>query len=119
MKLTGRAFVDVAGVGRIRTKQGGATVDFGGFNCEGQAGDAGVNGFKESVAIPSIQMTIDDSADLDKLAINRLRNVEVTFEADSGQVHMLQQAWTQNPITLTSAGDLTWNMQGMRWDQVR
>ncbi len=100
-KLTGRAFIDVPGFGRLRSKSG-AKINTGGHKRETKNGDVGVEGFTEEVVAPFIECTILHNADLKINDLNAVNAENITFETDTGSVWVLMEAWLEEPTELAS-----------------
>jgi Phage tail tube protein len=118
MKLTGRAFIDASGMGRLRSESG-AELNFGGYPREGVQSDIGPVGYQEGdFAYPMISGTILHAADTDVDALNNATNITVTFTTDTGKSWVLQNAWRKDVLALDSKGKLKFVLEGMRVDKV-
>lgn len=118
-KLTGKAFTDVPGMGRLRTKHQSAKLSFGGRPREGQSSDVGAAGYQEGeFQYPYVETTLMHGADIDIEVLRNADNLTVTHTTDTGVVHVLQQAWVKDILELNGNGELPVKFEGMRVDKV-
>ncbi|MBD3612429.1 MAG: phage tail tube protein [Hydrogenovibrio crunogenus] len=98
--VTSRGFIDVPGLGRLPTKDGGK-VKMGNPERKPVMGDAGALGFtEEHTEAPMISVTVVDVNDLDKQAIAKITNETVTLTTNNGQAFSLKDAWCSNSLEL-------------------
>ena len=117
MQLTGKVFIDVPGFGRLRSKPG-ATLDIGGNKREAQMWDGGVAGFTETPVQPSIECEVLHDASISLAQLAQIKNVQVSFQTDTGSGWVLQNAWLADPPTL-SGGTIKLKFEGLRADEVK
>lgn len=118
MKLTGKAFIDASGMGRLRTEPG-AMLNFGGHTRDGVASDLGAVGFQEGdFQYPFVECTQIHGADIDIEKLRTATDLTVTFLTDTGKTYVLQQAWVKDILSLDSKGKLPTKFEGMRVDPV-
>ncbi len=96
--LTGRAFI-TAGGKRLASKPG-AKMNMGNLERKGEAGDAGVLGYTEAVAIPSVECTIAHSAQTSLQEYANMVDVTVSFDTDTGKSYVFRNAWQASVIEL-------------------
>lgn len=111
-QLTGKAYIDVPGFGRLRSKAG-AKLNTGGFTRETKTSDSGVEGFTEEIAEPSIECTIIHEPTLSITDLNNIRNANITFQTDTGSSWVLMEAWLVDPTEL-STGEVPVKFAGKR-----
>lgn len=98
--VTSRGFIDVPGLGRLPTKDGGK-VKLGNPERKPVMGDPGALGFTEEFTeAPMISVTVVDVNDLDKQAIAKITNETVTLTTNNGQAFSLKDAWCSNSLEL-------------------
>lgn len=114
-KVTGRVFISINGA-RIRSKEG-AKLNLGGAEREAVVGDDSIHGFTEKLTPPSIECTMSHMADTDLKAISDLTDASVQFEADTGRVYVLRNAWSAKPPEL-SKGEVGLLFQGLSCEEV-
>ena len=100
-QLTGKAYIDVPGFGRLRSKSG-AKLNTGGFSRGAKLSDNGVEGFTEEVVAPYIECTIIHDGSLSITDLNNIRDANVTFQTDTGSAWVLTEAWIEGPTELSS-----------------
>ena len=98
-QVTGRVFIALNGQ-RIRSKEG-ATLDTGGFKRDAQMSDAGVDGFSEAVAVPSVECKINDTAEVKLDDLKNFKDGTLVFETDTGKTYTLNNAWIAEPPKMT------------------
>ncbi len=116
-KVTGRAYIDVPGFGRLSTEEG-SELNTGGFEREDVVSDIEVEGYTEKPAVPMITCSIIHRQGLDILALNKLTDINVPFETDSGSAYILRGAWTSKPCTLNK-GRVSLELHGKGCDAVK
>lgn len=107
-QVTGRVYVSMNGM-RIRSKEG-ATLDTGGPRREAAMSDAGVDGYTESTQPPSVDCTINHTADTSLTDLHSFKDGTLTFETDTGRIFTLIGAWSAEPPKLTK-GEVTLKFQ--------
>lgn len=115
-QLTSRTFVDIAGLGRLRTKPG-AKFNKGGVTRKAVVGDESIHGFQEELVPPSYEGVISHTKDLDTDTLTGLTNATITITTDSGNVWVIQEAWCENPMELAD-GSISVRFVGKRADKV-
>lgn len=98
-QVTGRVYISLSGIGRIRSKEG-AKLNTGGIEREAAISDAGVDGFSEKVVAPSVDCTIHHTADIRLSQLQAFADGTLTFETDTGRVFTLRNAWCAKPPEL-------------------
>lgn len=99
MQVLGRAYIKAGGE-LLRTETG-AKIDLGGVTRTPVTGPAGVHGFAEKVkeAMLECEVVLAKGDSLDKF--RQMTDVTVTFEADTGQVYVIRNAWCMEPPVVT------------------
>lgn len=99
MKVLGKATVKVNG--DVLLIDNGAKLNKGGVTRKTVKGTT-VHGYAEEAMEASVEVSASMHAktDLDKIA--GMSDVSVTFEADTGQVYILNNAWLENPPEVTA-----------------
>ena len=97
-QVTGRIFISLNGK-RIRSKDG-ASLDTGGVTRDAALSDAGVDGFTEAVAAPSVTCEVNHTADISVDDFKNFKDGTLTFETDTGKVFTLTNAWCSKPPKL-------------------
>jgi len=101
-KITSRAVINAGSLGRLPIKEG-AEIGFGNLKREAVMGDDGPLGYSESYEeAPSIKCTIIHAKDTDEEAIKAFVDETITIETNSGKAYTLKEAWTVDPITLST-----------------
>lgn len=108
-QVTGRIFISIKGQ-RIRSKEG-ASLDIGGVKREAALSDAGVDGFTEAVAAPTVSCEVNHTADTSIDDFRNFKDGTLLFETDTGKVYTVSNAWCSNPPKL-SKGSLTLEFSG-------
>jgi len=105
--------------GEILLTEKGAKLNLGGVKRDPVTGDV-VHGFVESVEPPGIDVNISVTKDTDLDKIKNVTNATVTFEADTGQVWVLKEAWSSVPLEITGgdSGKVPVKFHGMRCDKL-
>lgn len=114
--LTGRAFIDVPGFGRLSTNPG-ASLNIGGVNRGEVVSDQQVEGYRETLVAPEISFTINHKQGFSLKQLGELKNVNVTFQTDSGTTWVLREAWVMDPPSM-SGGEVQVTMKGKSADEV-
>lgn len=109
-QLTGRAYVSANGV-RFKTKNG-STLNFGGPTRTTQTGDTGVLGYTETITAPSVSCSIAHDANTSLTDLRDMKDVSITFEADTGKIYTISPAWLTNPPTVSN-GEVQLVFEGM------
>lgn len=109
-QVTGRVFITVNG-SRLASHPG-AKLNLGGVSRTGVAGDTGVHGYSEKTEIPFIECTISHKADTDLVALAAWANETAVFQTDTGQTHLLRNAWQAKPPEL-SKGEIALRLEGI------
>ncbi|KIO49595.1 phage tail tube protein [Nitrosospira sp. NpAV] len=109
-QVTGRVFVSVNGK-RLASKEG-AKLGFGGIEREAVLGDSGVLGYSEKTAVPYVECTIAHKGDTSLKELQDTTDASVTFEADTGKVYMLRNAWSAKAIELDK-GEVALRFEGI------
>lgn len=118
MQITGKFFIDVPGIGRLRT-QPGAKLMFGGSERTGVTSDIGPVGFQEGDFVyPSLECNVIHGADTKVNDFRNIKNATISIETDTGKRYSLQQAWNTNAVDLDSKGVMAVKFQGIRVDEV-
>lgn len=107
-QVTGRVFIALNGQ-RIRSKEG-ASLDTGGVKRDAAISDAGVDGFSESVTAPTVDCTINHTAETSLTELHAFRDGTLTFETDTGRVYTLVNAWSSMPPKVNK-GEVTLQFQ--------
>lgn len=116
-KITGSCTVRADGQEIL--KEVGGTFNPGGKEREAQMGPRGVNGYKENPMAPSLEITAHHDADTDLVALGRITDATVIFEADTGQTYMLRKAFVTEPPSLdAAAGTFGLNFSALRVERI-
>ncbi|ATG74327.1 phage tail protein [Zobellella denitrificans] len=107
MKYQGRAFIRANG--REWPTLEGSTLNPGGVNRNVVKG-ARVLGYQEEPVEATLECKLAYGQELNLLELRDLVDATVEFEADTGQVFMLANAWTTEPPTLTDKGEVDMKM---------
>lgn len=114
-KVTGRVFISINGA-RMRSKEG-AKLNLGGAERDAVVGDDSIHGFTEKLIAPSIEFTTSHMADTDLKALAALTDASVQFEADTGRVYVLRNAWCAKSIEM-SKGEVSLVFNGLSCEEV-
>lgn len=114
-KVTGRVFISVNGE-RMRSKEG-AKLMLGGAEREAVVGDDSIHGFTEKLTAPGIEFTMSHMADTNLKALSDLTDASVQFEADTGKVYVLRNAWCAKSIEM-SKGEVSLVFNGLSCEEV-
>ena len=108
-QITGRVYITINGT-RLRSKEG-ASLNMGGAEREAVTSDAGVDGYSERIAVPSVDFAINHSADTRLADLQAITGATLIFETDTGRIFTLQNAWCARPPTLVK-GDVSLQFMG-------
>lgn len=101
-QLLGRAYIKVDGA-LLRTNTG-AKIDLGGTMRSAVVGNA-VHGYAESIKQSSLECEISLAAGDSLESYRNVKDATITFEADTGQVYVIRNAWlTEPPVVNDSEG---------------
>lgn len=116
-QVLGRATVKSNGKALLTDK--GAKLNLGGVTRKEIVGES-VHGFAEEATAPFIDCVISVSKDTDLDEIKNITNATVTYEADTGQVWVMKEAWSSVPpeITAGDGGKVPVKFFGMRCDKL-
>lgn len=98
-RVMGRA--QIKANGKIFDSHPGATLDPGGVSRESVVGANAVHGFKETVKQSKVELEISVKAGTSLAEINRMDDITLTFEVDTGQTWVISNGWVTEPATLT------------------
>src|SRR6266508_586493 len=98
-QLIGRAYIKYNGKTLLTEK--GAKLNLGGVERKPIVGTE-VQGYAEEAKEPFIDCQINVSKDTDLDEINNITDATVTFEADTGQMWVLKNAWSSVPPEITA-----------------
>jgi hypothetical protein len=98
-QVLGRATVKFNG--RVMLTDKGAKLNLGGVNRKEVVGDQ-VHGYAEEAVAPFIDSVISITKDTSLEDIQAVTNGTVTYEADTGQVWVLKNAWSSVPPEITA-----------------
>lgn len=85
----------------------------------GVTGLSGIGGYKESPAIPSIEIQVFDVPEISLTALKNVKNSTVTAEVSNGKVYVLSNAWSCPPFDLDGAeGQVTIKFEGMSCNEL-
>lgn len=101
MKIFGIAKIKANG--KLFPSLPGASLQVGGKTRTTSAGYE-VYGFSEQVTAATVQCTLAARNDLSIREINDMTDVQIRFECDSGQVYVVESAWSAAPPTITDNG---------------
>lgn len=96
-QITGRAKITIDGT--VITSENGAKLNPGGVNRKPER-HGGVTFFAEEEVPPSVECTVNHTADVDILKLSAIKNATVTFEADTGQKWLMNGACAESPVDL-------------------
>ncbi len=114
-QVTGRAFIKVNGTD-MRSKEG-ATLNPGGVSREAAMSDRGVDGYSESPVAPTIQCSINHTADISLTDLGQITDASIVFETDTGKTYLLRNAWIDGPAELNGS-EVSLNFTGMTCEEV-
>jgi hypothetical protein len=117
MQVLGRATIKYNGNTLLTDK--GAKLNMGGVERKAVEGDT-VHGYAEEVKAPFIDCNISLRRGASLQAIVDITDATVTFEADTGQVYTLTNAWSSVPpeITAGDGGKVPVKFYGMKCDEI-
>ena len=97
----------------------GAKINLGGVERKPVVGDQ-VHGYAEDMTAPFIDCVISVTKDTDLEEVKNITDATVTFEADSGQMWVLKNAWSSVPVEVTAGegGKVPVKFYGMRCDKM-
>lgn len=85
----------------------------------GVTGLDGIHGYKESAAIPSIEVEITKTPDLRLSVLKNVTNSTVTAECADGTVYVLSNSWTCPPFDLDGGeGKATIKFEGLSCNEI-
>lgn len=99
-QLTGRVFITCKGE-RLRSEKGASLKNFGGVERKGQTADTGVSGYIEETVIPTVECSLQHSADLSLKDLLAITDETISFDTDSGRSFVLTGAWCTGALELT------------------
>lgn len=102
-QIIGQARVKADG-DTLQTKPG-ASLELGGPVRTAQRGDYEAGGFSEETAESKLSCTLLVKRGTSLTDLRRIDNATVTFEADTGQVYIIRNAYVADGITLTAGGE--------------
>lgn len=114
-KVTGRVFISINGE-RMRSKEGSKLM-LGGAEREAVVGDDSIHGFTEKNTVPGIEFTMSHMTDTDLKKLADLTDASVQFEADTGRVYVLRNAWCAKSIEM-SKGEVSLVFNGLSCEEV-
>ncbi|MDX9860884.1 MAG: phage tail tube protein [Rhodospirillales bacterium] len=97
-QVLGRAYVKVNG-SLLKTHKG-AKLDPGGVTRAPVVGNT-VHGFAEEAKEPTLECEISVDGNFKLADLKDITDATVTFEADTGQVYVLRNAWIVDPPVMT------------------
>lgn len=97
-QVLGRAFIKVNGT-MLKTHKG-AKLDTGGVTRNPVTGTT-VHGFAEEAKEPTLECEISVDGTTSIKQLREITDATVTFEADTGQVFVLRNAWIVDPPVIT------------------
>lgn len=109
-QITGRVFISINGK-RLASKEGGK-LGFGTVEREAVLGDSGVLGYSEKSTAPYVECTIAHKSDTSLKELQDTTDASITFEADTGKVYMLRNAWNAKAIEMDK-GEVALRFEGM------
>ncbi len=116
-QITGRVVVSVNGA-MLRSKSGAKLSGVGGVNRKAVKGHQ-MWGYAEETAEPKIEATLAHTKDLSLVALNRLVDCTVTFEADTKATYVLRHAWCEAaPDLAEGEGDVKVVFTGMSVEEM-
>lgn len=98
-QVSGKVFITINGR-RLRSKEG-AKLMTGGIEREPAVSDSGVDGYTEKHSTPQVDCTISHTPDISLQEIQNFKSGTLTFEADTGRIWTLKDAWCAKPPELT------------------
>lgn len=111
-QLTGKASVRVDGSLLLTDNE--STLNVGGASREPMTGPNGVQGYRETFEAPTLTTTVRHTADLDLIALGRIRNATVMFTTDTGDPYVLRRAFVTDTIEMASGNvRLNWSAMGV------
>lgn len=118
MKKLGRAFIKMDGA--LLETMPGAKLDLGGFTREPVEGSNQVLGYAEKpkAAMLECEIAVGKMTNLEDF--RQATDVTITFEADTGQVWVVRNAWLTEPPAVTDGegGKVPLKFAGLPADQV-
>lgn len=98
-QISGRVFITLGGIGRLRSKEG-AKLNMGGIEREAVMSDSGVDGFTEKFTHPQVDFKISHTSDVKLTDLQAVKDTTLTFETDSGRIYTVKGAFCAKPPEL-------------------
>lgn len=102
-QVVGQARVKVDG-DTLETKSG-ATLELGGAVRTAQRGDYQAGAFSEETAESKLTCTLLVKRGTRLTSLRNIDNATITFEADTGQVYIIRNAYLADAISLAASGE--------------
>ena len=99
-QLLGRAFIRANG--NLLRSETGARIDLGGTVRSAVVGDVAVHGYAEQLKPAQVQCELALARGDELAGIRDLVDATVTFEADTGQVYIVREAFVTETLTITA-----------------
>ncbi len=110
-QISNRSFIDIPGVGRLRTKEG-SSIDVGGESREAVTDEQGNVHYIVKIVPAVIECTVLHGKDTDIEALRAIASQTVTFATDTGSTYSVAGAFLTNTPKLGSGGEIPLNFQG-------
>lgn len=101
MKMTGRVFINIAGIGRVSSLPG-ATINIGSEVATPVMSDVGVSGFSYSQEAPFVEFNVRHGAHVNVTALSQVRESTIVYETDTGRVFTLHGATCGKALEVSS-----------------
>lgn len=98
-QLLGRASIKYDG--KILRTEKGAKINTGGVSRKVQEGDE-ILGYAEETKAPYVECEVALARGDSLKVLNSITGATVTFEADTGQIWVIKDAWTEDPPEATA-----------------
>jgi Phage tail tube protein len=98
-QISGRVFLDLQGIGRVRSKEG-AKLNVGGIERTPVESDSGVDGYTEKPTPPQVDFKISHTADTKLSDLQAFKDKTLTFQTDTGRIYTLNGAFCAKPPEL-------------------
>jgi hypothetical protein len=101
--------------GTIYDVKGSVSYSLGRKIRNGIIGQDRPHGYTEAAAMPYMEMTLTDSAELSLAALSDITNSTITIELANGKVVALYEAWSVNPdglVVTTEEGEISQRFEG-------
>lgn len=117
MQVSGRAYIDFPGIGRVGSQKG-ATLTIASKKRDVRVSDVGVEGYTEEEQPAKLTMQIQHRAGMSLLQFGDIVEQNISFATDVGSTWVVRGAWMADAPTLTD-GLISLELMAMGCDEVK